>query len=130
MSHLGTYKTSIANANATLLKMALEYLVKLRAKDGAFIDNKYSDYSGFEHKADLVYKDRLLHRGMSVFIKDGAIQFLGDNYGDKGQFAQIQKQFEQVYKALAAIASAKADGFTNVEIKEGQDGRLLIRLSD
>jgi hypothetical protein len=130
MSHLGLFKTSIANANKTLLKMALDYLVKLRAKDGAYIDTTYNDFSGYKHQAETVYKDKVLHRGMSVFIKDGMIQFLGDNYGDNGQFAQVQRQFEQVYKAVAACASAQAEGFSHIEIKPSADGKILIHLTD
>jgi hypothetical protein len=131
MSHLGRYATGIKNANREVLKMALDYLVKLRAKDGAEAATAYKDFSGYEHKADFVYKDKQLSRGMSIFIdKDGELQFYGDPYGSEKHFNEVQTQFKQVYLAIAAVLSAKAHGFTNVQMQQTANGSIAIQLTD
>src|SRR6266498_5870347 len=103
MSHIVEAKTAgIVHPDAELLRQAATLVAQ---RHGGTIETFYLDYYGKRYNAPLAVFTPELRHGIGITVDEatGELTFVGDPWGVKVAFEQIQQELLQPYVSLATI---------------------------
>lgn len=127
MSHIATYGTSLCQVNSELINQTLEIVAE---QLGGEKTNSITDYYGKEltewNGARIIngIKTRAAKRGVGITIKNGVLQFVGDDYGCTKGFAELKEEIELTYKKLA-LARALQELDYEIDIESHAIGTIF-----
>jgi len=127
MSHIATYAASLGQVNENLLKQALEIVAK---KFGGQVVDSIKDYYGKNLTSwdgspiTAGIQTPSVKRGIGITMKNGILQFVGDNYGCENKFSELRKEIELTYKKLALAKALKESGY-EIEVAANAAGTIF-----
>lgn len=121
----------MTSVNETLFKKCLEMLAK---NVGGQVSTTFSDYYGKEmsswngNKIIAAIKTPQVPRGIGMIVRDGKLEFVGDNYGVTTAYSklkfQIESIYETTYRQLGLIQSLSEMGY-EVDVQKLSLGHLI-----
>lgn len=123
MSHIVHATTEIENPDQNLLRQAVEIVAGQHA--AGEIRTSYQTYEGQHRRAALAIATATMHRGMAIQIKDKKLTFVGDSWGYRQHYEEVQRQIIQTYVSLATMQALQALGY-QVTTEDGEAGQVVI----
>lgn len=127
MSHNSTNSSQLTVINRDLLKKCLELIAK---RFGGKVSATFSDYYGKEvsswmgEKIVGAIKTPSVPRGIGMIIRNGRLEFVGDNYGVVKAYIALIAEIESIYRKLGLILALSQEGY-EVDIQEIAIGTLI-----
>jgi hypothetical protein len=124
LSHIVTATTEIENPDPALLRQATELVAQ--QYPGGEIRTYYLTYEGDQERTPLAIATSTMHRGMAIQVKDKKLTFIGDSWGYRKHYAEVQQQIIQTYVSLATIQALANLGY-QVTTEDGEEaGQIVI----
>lgn len=123
MSHIVEATTQIENPDQTLLRQTAELVAQQHP--GGKIQTFYLTYEGERERAPLVIATSTMHRGMAIQVKDKKLTFVGDSWGYRQHYQEVQQQIIQTYVSLATMQALAALGYQTT-VEDGEAGQVVI----
>lgn len=124
MSHIVTATTEIENPDPNLLQQAVGFVAQQHS--GGEVRTFYRTYEGEEVSAALAIATSKMHRGMAIETQDGKLTFVGDGWGYRQHYAEVQRQIIQTYVSLATMQALANLGY-QVTTEDGEEaGQIVI----
>lgn len=127
MSHIVEEKTSIENPDRALLRQACEIVAQQH--DGEVTDyhldwyrNRCTTNTGLA----LILPQMFRGIGLKVDEHTGALSFIGDSWGVKPLYEQVQQEITQTYIALATMQALQEMGYSVQATDDTTQQNLLI----
>jgi hypothetical protein len=123
MSHIAEMTTTIENPDRALLRQAVQVVADQH--EGGEIRTYYLDYDGDTHRVPLALATAEMYRGVGIVVKEKKLTFIGDGFGYRKLYAQVQQQVIQSYISLATMQALQALGYQTTA-EDGEQGRVVL----
>ena len=121
MSHLRRCTVKISQPHRAVLEGAMEILAQ--QLDGS-VQTSIKDYYGRNVPVDFGFVAPGV-RGFGVNVKDGGLEVLGDDYGQRIRLDGFQGMLSKAYKQYAILLALKKMGY-NTQIHEIDQGLAIL----
>jgi len=121
MSHVSVFKTKINNPNPQLVHQVMQALAQqLNAQ--LLINQNYRDkYVTVE--ADYIL---VLPNGRAIGVNVGEVlKIVGDSYGWRSQYQQLQQQIVQTYVHFALLQQLQKMGYQPSNVQQLENGAIV-----
>jgi hypothetical protein len=123
LSHIVEAKTQIENPDQALLRQAVELVAQQHP--GGQVRTFYLTYEGDRERTTLAIATSTMHRGMAIETKNGKLTFVGDSWGYRQLYQEVQQQIIQTYVSLATMQALAALGYQTA-VEDGEAGQVVI----
>jgi len=121
MSHVSVFKTKIKNPNPQLVNQVMQALAQqLNAQ--LLVNQSYRDrYVTVE--ADYIL---VLPNGRAIGVNVGEVlKIVGDSYGWRSQYQQLQQQIVQTYVHFALLQQLQQMGYQLTNVQQLENGAIV-----
>jgi len=121
MSHVSVFKTKIANPNRQLVSQVMQALAQqLNAQ--LLVNTTYEDRY-VTVKADYIL---VLPNGRAIGVNvSDVLKIVGDSYGWRSQYQQLQQQIVQTYVHFALLQQLQHMGYQLTNVQQLENGAVV-----